>query len=108
MPWTDADVARVAQAQTAEWKRLRDMLRQYDCDEERERRQAMRLCGRCYYLRRPVVGRALTDYTCSRCGRQCAHPDTPDTGFPALCPACADARGLCMRCGGPREAPPGR
>lgn len=103
MPWTDADVARVAQAQTAEWKRLRDMLRRYDQDAQRDFRQARRLCRSCAYLRTQVVGRAFTKYVCAGCEEERTHPDT---ATPVLCPACADARGLCVRCGGPREDGP--
>ena len=65
-------------------------------------RRAMRRCVPCFYFRRGVVGHAFTAFDCRACGEEHRHHNT---GVPKLCDGCADARGLCVHCGGLREKP---
>lgn len=64
-------------------------------DPDKVRRQALHRCRPCYY--RPVVGgAALTPYICPVCHQERV---SAMTVIPALCETCADAQGVCRRCG---------
>jgi hypothetical protein len=63
------------------------------------RRRAARLCEGCYGPR--ISGQAFTGYICNLCHEEKLWPNT---GIPVICMECADAKGLCIRCGNSRES----
>lgn len=63
-----------------------------------ERRRALKTCEKCFFP--SVSGAAFTGYICNSCHQE---KMWSNTRIPVICPECADAGGLCVRCGHSRE-----
>ena len=99
-PWTDADVAHMAESREAYFD---DRLRNADkarADAKRERRIAMHECRFCFYFGHGMAGQAFTDYVCAGCGTEQMHGNT---SVPKLCHDCGNKMNACVRCGGTME-----
>lgn len=99
-PWTDADVAHMAESREAYFD---DRLRNADkarADAKREQRIAMHECKFCFYFGHGMAGQAFTDYICAGCGTEQMHGNT---AVPKLCHDCGNKMNACVRCGGTLE-----
>lgn len=68
-------------------------------DPQRARRLQRQECVPCFYTQR-MAGQAFTGYTCALCASEQQYHNT---AVPKLCPTCATANGLCVRCGADME-----
>lgn len=83
--------SRMSQSRIREALKLAEKL---TTDPQQTARLQRRECPPCFYVPR-MAGQAFTDYSCVLCGNDHQHHNT---AVPRLCPSCAAANGLCVRC----------
>lgn len=76
-----------------------ELAKHLEADDEREERLKQQKCKFCYY-RSGLAGQAFTNWQCGLCDYE---GQNANTDVPALCIVCAEAHGLCVKCGGDLE-----
>lgn len=75
---------------------LKDGLKDYAKDVNKEKRQLSRSCRYCWYLSGSMGTASFTPYTCMACKEEKMYHSG---AVPALCNPCADEHSACARCG---------
>lgn len=72
-------------------------------DGQREEREKEWLCKSCFYLDRPIGGRAITTTNCLACSCEMVFSSTCTDKF---CKKCSEDMNVCCRCGGDFDSRP--